>query len=108
MTEHGPTGGIFKENFLCVLIQIATVPVEKHEQLDRTMRSRDGDVNSIPGVTCRVWLFTIFEALMRDSIVRCSSVNAVQEDCMGIGNEYMVSAAANAQPRPVVVSRVCF
>lgn len=49
--DHGKTGGVFKSNFLCVLIQIATVPQGKHGQLDQIMKSRDHDVNSIPGVT---------------------------------------------------------
>ncbi|EFY88763.1 hypothetical protein MAC_05198 [Metarhizium acridum CQMa 102] len=61
----------FKSNFLCVLIEIANVPLGKHGPLDQIMRSRDGDVNSIPGVTCRVWLMVILRiGSTRDSTLK--------------------------------------
>ena len=106
--DHSATGGVFKDNFLCVLVQIASVPQAKHGQVDQIMRSRDGDVNSIPGVTCRVWLLFILQRLIQDGIVQCtSSVEAVQQECMVFGNQYSVGAARNDQPRPVVRSRLC-
>lgn len=105
--DHGKTGGVFKSNFLCVLIQIASVPQAKHSQLDQIMRSRDGDVNSIPGVTCRVWLMTILQQLLLHEVVRCSSVDALIQECMAIGNQYSAAAAKKSQPRPVVRSRLC-
>lgn len=73
--DHGTTGGVFKSNFLCVLVQIAIVPLAKHSQLDQIMGPRDGDVNSIPGVTCRVWLMVILQQLNQHGIVRCSNVD---------------------------------
>ncbi|KAJ5778484.1 hypothetical protein N7520_001730 [Penicillium odoratum] len=94
MPDHGPTGGVFKSNFLCVLVQVAIVPGTLYGQLDQTMRSHDGDVNSIPGVTCR-------------GFARYSNVEALLQECMGIGNQYRASAAINQQPRPVVRSRLC-
>lgn len=105
--DHGKTGGVFKSNFLCVLIQIASVPQAKHSQLDQIMISRDGDVNSIPGVTCRVWLMAILQRLIQHEIVRCSSVDALIQECMSTGNQHSAAAAKNNQPRPVVRSRLC-
>ena len=35
-------------------------------------------------------------------------VEAVEEDCMDLGNGVAGEAARNVQPRPVVRSRVCF
>lgn len=45
MPDHGPTGGVFKSNFLCVLIQVGTIPEAARNTLDQTMRSHDSDVN---------------------------------------------------------------
>ncbi|KAL4916556.1 hypothetical protein BDW62DRAFT_103327 [Aspergillus aurantiobrunneus] len=105
--DHGPTGGVFKSNFLCVLIEIANVPHAKHGSLDQIMRSRDGDVNSIPGITCRVWLMVILRELIRQGIVRCSNIDGLQQECMAFGNQYSSGAANNTQPRPVVRSTLC-
>ncbi|KGO46050.1 hypothetical protein PEX1_047630 [Penicillium expansum] len=38
---HEVTTGIFTENFLCVIIQIATIPPSVHERVDKIMRSYD-------------------------------------------------------------------
>ncbi|OAX82078.1 hypothetical protein ACJ72_03578 [Emergomyces africanus] len=43
ITDHGPTSGIFKSSFLCVLIHIAAVPHEKNLQVDQIMKSLDGN-----------------------------------------------------------------
>ncbi|KAJ9299672.1 hypothetical protein DTO271G3_2556 [Paecilomyces variotii] len=106
--SHESTHGVFKSNFLCALVKIATVPKENHSRLDQIMKSRDGDVNAIPSVTCRVWVMTILQTLIQHGIVRCSNnVYALQHECMEFGNEYSVGAANNEQPRPVVESRLC-
>jgi hypothetical protein len=104
--EHGPNS-VLKSNFFCVLIQIASVPETSLAQLDQIMRLHDGDVNGIPGVTCRVWLVMILEKLVQSGIVRCGSLQALEDECMGFGNEHSASAAVNDQPRPVVRSGVC-
>ncbi|OJD10819.1 hypothetical protein ACJ73_09685 [Blastomyces percursus] len=106
ITDHGSTGGVFKSNFLCVLVEIASVPPAKHSHLDQVIRSRDRDLNSIPDVTCRVWLVVILQALIQAGVVRCSSVEALQQECMAFGNQYSAAAAENIQPRPVVRSRI--
>ncbi|KAJ9400228.1 hypothetical protein DTO282F9_2998 [Paecilomyces variotii] len=105
--DHVSTHGVFKSNFLCALVRIATVPKANHSRLDQIMKSRDGDVNAIPGVTCRVWVMTILQTLIQNGIIRCSNVDALQQECMEFGNEYSAGAAKNDQPRPVVESRLC-
>ena len=37
-------------------------------------------------VTCRVWLMTILQHLTQHEVVRCSSVDALLQECMTIGN----------------------
>lgn len=99
--------GVFKSNFLCVLIEIARIPQAKHSQVDQIMRSHDGDVNSIPSVTCRVWVMAILQKLILNGIVQCSNCDALQQECMRFGNQYSDAAATNDQPQPVVKSRLC-
>lgn len=107
LAEHASKSAIFKEGFLCALVQIATVPEEAQARLDALMRSHDGDLNSIPGVTCRVWLLAILRKLVDERIVSCDSVEELQEECMEIGNRASLDAARNVQPRPIVRSRFC-
>ncbi|RAL01567.1 uncharacterized protein BO80DRAFT_424771 [Aspergillus ibericus CBS 121593] len=105
--DHGLTGGVFKSNFLCVLVEIATIPPAQHDQVDQIMRFHDGDINSIPGVTCRVWVLTILQKLIQNGLVLCNDIKALEQECMGFGNQYQGAAAQNDQPRPVVKSRLC-
>jgi hypothetical protein len=83
-----PTGGVFKSNFLCVLVQIASIPADEEQRLDQLMRTYDGNVNSIPGVACRVWLFRILEVLVQGGLVRCADLQALEAECMDCGNQH--------------------
>ena len=58
--DHGPTGNISKSNFLCVLVQVGTVSEVARSALDEIMRSHDSEVNTMHGVTCRVWVLERF------------------------------------------------
>ena len=105
---HGTTGGVFKSIFLCVLIQIGSIPAVREEEFDRIMRSYDDTVNSIPGVTCRVWIFTILPHLIEAGLLHCEDLDALQKECFDFGNAQAMSAVDNKQPRPVMVSSTCF
>ena len=110
ITKHEWVGNIFKTNFLCVLVRIAELGVGGDEKvkLDAAIRSLDGRVNSVPGVTCRVWLFVIMEVLVKEGFVRCDgSGEDLEEECKQLGNGASGAAAENQQPRPVVVSSLC-
>lgn len=112
--HHDTTAGILKTNFLCTLVHIADIPEERIGRVEEIMRERDGDLNQIPGVTCRVWLMVILRRLVEEGVVVLQGggvegrVEAVEEDCKGWGNGFAGEAARNVQPRPVVRSRVCF
>lgn len=69
------------------------------------MRSYDNTVNSIPGVTCRVWLFRIYSLLLQNRLVRCDNVNSLEQECKALGNDTMMGAWNNLQPRPVKISQ---
>ena len=114
MPHHDPVAGILKTNFLCTLVHIADIPEASIGRVEEIMRERDGDLNEIPGVTCRVWLMVILGRLVEEGVVVLQGgiegrgVEAVEEDCMDWGNGVAGEAARNVQPRPVVRSRVCF
>ncbi|CDM28180.1 hypothetical protein DTO013E5_3908 [Penicillium roqueforti] len=102
---HEATASIFAENFLCVVIQIARIPPETHARVDEIMRSYDGCLNAIPGITCRVWILTVLRVLVDEGFVRCD-IGELERECFGFGNENSLTASANLQPRPVFKSRV--
>ncbi|KAJ5144218.1 uncharacterized protein N7515_003005 [Penicillium bovifimosum] len=101
---HEATAGIFAENFLCVMIQIGTIPASAHARVDELMRINDQTLNSIPGITCRTWLLEVLGVLVEEGFVHCD-VRELEKDCMEIGNEHSWSASTNEQPRPAVMWR---
>lgn len=107
ISDHGPSSGVFKSNFLCVLIQIGVVTEVNHGLIDQTMKSLDEDANHIPGFTCYMWALRILQEFIPQGLVRCSSVEGFKEECLAFGNKYSPGAANNDQPRPVVISTLC-
>lgn len=107
IADHESTGGVFKSLFLCVLIEIGSIPAEKEGTLDQIMRTLDGSANSIPGFTCRVWVLTILPLLIQAGLLRCDDLAGLQQECFDYGNTCMTSAGNNDQPRPVKVSSRC-
>lgn len=96
-----------KSQFLCVLIEIGSIPADQEGTLDQIMRSLDGSANSIPGFTCRVWVLRILSLLIQVELLCCNDLSGLQEDYLNLGNACMVTAADNDQPRPVKVSSRC-
>lgn len=107
ISDHGPSSGVFKSNFLCVLIQIGVVPEVNHGLIDQIMKSLDEYANHIPGFTCHMWALRILQKFIRHGLVQCSSVEGFKEECLAFGNKYSPGAANNDQPRPVVISTLC-
>ena len=105
--DHAATGGLFKSNFLCVVIRIGTIPEDKEQQLDQLVRKYDGNLNATSGMTCRVWVMKVLELLEKDKLVECPSLTALETECFNFGNQHMVAAARSEHPRPVVVSTKC-
>lgn len=105
--EHSETGGIFKTNFLCVLIEIATIEPAKHGIFDSLVRSYDEDLRAIPGVTCRVWLLEVIRLLAANRLVKCQDPSVLERECKDIGNRHSTQAAENEQPRPVLKAGSC-
>lgn len=54
IADHGSTAGVFKSQFLGVLIEIGSIPEDEEATLDQIMRSHDSDAKNIPRFTCQV------------------------------------------------------
>ncbi|KKY27214.1 hypothetical protein UCRPC4_g01197 [Phaeomoniella chlamydospora] len=108
ITDHGTTGGVMKSLFLCVLIEIGTISESSEATFDQIVRTYDRTLNTIQGLTCRVWVMKIIPLLVRQGLLRCNDVKALQAECMNFGNRYARSAAAAEQPRPIMVATTCF
>ena len=108
ITDHAATAGVFKSNFLCVLIEIGTIPAAQTALLDQTMRAHDDSLNDLHGVTCRVWVLTILTELKEVGLVHFGNRDSVEEECFQFGNTHSYGAVENQQPRPVVTSTQCY
>jgi hypothetical protein len=63
-------------------------------------------VTSIPGVMCCVRPVRVAQRLIAEDFLRCNGgLDALQEECLQIGNLYMDNALMKVQPRPVVVNK---
>ena len=107
IADHGPTGGVFKSQFLCVLIEIGTIHPSHEGLLDQNMRSYDNYLNSHPNFDCIQWTFSILQKLIQAGLLTCNNLQAFRQECVNYGNENLASAARNDQPRPIRVSQIC-
>ena len=101
ITDHGQTGCIFKSLFLGCLMRIASIDEGRTGELDRVIENLDSELNEIPGVTCRVWLFEVLPRLVEAGFFTCRDPQALQTECLELGDGIRIEASRNLQPRPV-------
>lgn len=107
MASHGSSSNVLKEFLLCVLIQVGQIPPSELDKVDRVMKTHDGELNTIPGLTCRVWVWTIMKLLLESGMVQMSgSIEQLELECKTFGNQFREGASRNEQPRPVVRSNI--
>ncbi|CZT17626.1 uncharacterized protein RCC_03463 [Ramularia collo-cygni] len=105
MARHRRRGYILNDFLLCVLIAIGKVLPGKFEDLERIMDSHNQAWNSIPGLSCRVWIWMVMQDLIKEEVVWSSgTIYELEAECLAFGNQYSEGASRNEQPRPVVVS----
>jgi hypothetical protein len=100
---HESTARVVSETYLCVMIQIATLPPGVNERVEEIMKTYDATLNSIDGISCRVWLLMVLRLLVEEGLVRCD-VKELERECLDFGNDFSLSASLNEQPRPIVGS----
>jgi hypothetical protein len=100
---HESVANILSDNYLCVLIEIATLGSDVHERMDQIMKSFDSTLNLVSGITCRTWLMMVLHMLVGSGLVNLD-VEEVERECYDFGNGFSLAASLNVQPRPVVKS----
>lgn len=107
MASHGSSSNVLKEFLLCVLVEVGRVSPNRLDELDQIMKTHDDELNAIPGLTCRVWIWMIVEKLMERAILQNSgSLDELEHECKAFGNIFSAGASRNEQPRPVVKSEL--
>ncbi|EPS94007.1 hypothetical protein FOMPIDRAFT_1135080 [Fomitopsis schrenkii] len=108
LTDHGPTSGLLKSMALVVIVRIIrSVPADYVPQFQQLMQAEDAIVNTIPSVSCRVWLFRTLQRLQLSHFLRCNDLNALEQEIRKIGQEERLSACKAEIPRPIRASALC-
>ncbi|CZT17627.1 uncharacterized protein RCC_03464 [Ramularia collo-cygni] len=108
IAAHSDARNTFKSQSLSVLVQIGQIPQSATDQLDQIMKSHDHELNNLPGLTCRVWVFTVVEKLVAAGLLTMTGTTSTLEDeCKAYGNQLSSGDAQKDQPRPVVRSAIC-
>ncbi|EXJ92452.1 hypothetical protein A1O3_01003 [Capronia epimyces CBS 606.96] len=102
--EHAARTNVFISNLLCVVIEIASIPTHREQELATIMRTYDNNLNDIPGIRCRLWIFLVLKLLVQQGLVHCDNLETLQQECLRIGNEHSQEAIDNYQPRPVLIA----
>ena len=111
IADHGSVADVLKSLLLVGLIRIADVLGKCINHVDTVLRSYDDRLNSIPGITCHVWLFWMLEMLQKPMgdlrILKCNSLEVMQQEAMSWGNIHAHDGSLNMQPRPISYSTLC-
>lgn len=106
--EHGHKGGIAKEAFLVGLIEVARNVLEEwHAMLDTLARASDEVLNATPGVTCRTWALDVLLRLIDAGLMEGCDLGILEQEILGIGEEWRPAALLAELPRPIRSSRIC-
>lgn len=111
LADHAIEAGVFKSFLLIGLCQIARIRLESMESVDSTFRTYDGQLNQIPGLTCRTWIFHVLELLRKPQegsiLLKCDNLAALEQEVLDWSNANAQSAVSNKQPRPLYRSSLC-
>ncbi|KEQ61992.1 uncharacterized protein M437DRAFT_50550 [Aureobasidium melanogenum CBS 110374] len=111
LADHAVAKGVLKDFLLVGLVQIATIPPDFMDNVDSIFRTYDNQVNQIPGLTCRTWIFHVLELMQKPQggrvILKCDDLAALEREVLDWGNVNAQSASRNEQPRPLYRSSLC-
>ncbi|OBZ69289.1 hypothetical protein A0H81_10889 [Grifola frondosa] len=96
---HEDTSGIHKEFLLMGFNKIAQIPGGDNGTLRSLVASTPFDT---PGVTCRTWVLDVIRACIKARLVRCLSLDQLEQETKAFGFAQFDDTANNVQPRPVV------
>lgn len=114
IADHQQTSGLMGSMSLIGVMRIGMVPFgsNAHAALDQIARSVDTTLNTLQGVTCRVWVLHIIGFLITSGVLRPSSppnvglnavVTAVETEAHQFAQQHAPQQANH--PRPIIRSR---
>ncbi|THZ11311.1 hypothetical protein D6C90_10528 [Aureobasidium pullulans] len=93
------------------LFQIARIPAGATNDVDIIFKTYDQQLNQLPGLTCRTWVFDVLKLLQTPwnggMLLKCTDIVALEQEIMAWGNSNAFGASRNKQPRPVSASKLC-
>lgn len=93
------------------LFQIARIPAGATNDVDIIFKTYDQQLNQLPGLTCRTWVFDVLKLLQKPwnggMLLKCTDIVALEQEIMAWGNSNAFGASRNKQPRPVSASKLC-
>lgn len=104
---HTFTAGIFKELSLVGLMHVASPGLSPMEELLRSLREDDDNLNQVEGLTCRVWIARACERLRAKDFMRFPEWDVLEKEAIAWGLSQWEDCDRNVQPRSLVVSAVC-
>lgn len=108
MSEFEIIKGALKEMLLIGYLRIANISpdsdAQRQTEADRLIESTryDGE-----GVTCRTWLLDAVQKMRDAGIVRCRSIEALEEEAKAFGATHFSGAGLKTSSPAVVDSKVC-
>ncbi|THV74769.1 hypothetical protein D6D19_06217 [Aureobasidium pullulans] len=111
LADHGTTRGVFKSFLLIGLCQVARIPSGLMKDVDAMFRTYDHQLNEMPGLTCRTWVFRVLELLQKPHsgqvLLECNDLTSLEYELLSWGNANALAAADCQQPRPTHRSDLC-
>lgn len=105
MGEFEIIKGALKEMLLIGYLRIAAISDDNSlSQADQIIESTRYDVE---GVTCRIWLLDAVKKMIDARIVRCGSLEGLEEEAKAFGAANFSGAGLKASSPAVVDSKVC-
>lgn len=77
ITDHGPTQGATKSFLLIGFIRIANISPSRASEVHPIVSQVP---HAVSGVTCRTWTLSAVQALMNHGLVRCSSLQELEQE----------------------------
>ncbi|THW89495.1 hypothetical protein D6D12_06106 [Aureobasidium pullulans] len=87
------------------------IPAGATNDVDIIFKTYDQQLNQLPGLTCRTWVFDVLKLLQKPwnggVLLKCTDIVALEQEIMAWGNSNAFGASGNKQPRPVSASKLC-
>ena len=107
IAEPSKEKNVFGAFLLVGMVKIRTFQVDAVENIKSIIQAEDDQLNQIPGLTCRTWVFRACERLRQYGHLSYPNLQDLEQEMWTFGREHWDDANQNVQPRPFIDSQVC-